>query len=639
MRVYASELLAESTLPADAETARNRVVRKIMGTAATCGTAISPLLARAHGEEGAGYDPRALQWMDAYWANVVAAIDSSVTSRRLDEVAATVPRLIRYVTMRRRASEWLPAIEAAAEAARNTNQSLFIGFEELAVDALKDLRLYEACLQRIDRLLPIVPDTAFARLGSIHNIRGTALQELYRHDEALAAFSQSIQPVDARQVVVRVRVRRLRCNREGCGRTFREQLPGVLVRYQRRTPRLASQIGAVARELAGRAGARALSALAVFTSRHTALRTLLRLPLPVRPVPRVLGVDDFALRKRCRYATVLIDAQTRERIDVLPDRSADTLEAWLRSHPGVEVVCRDGSGAYAEAIRRALPDAVQVGDRWHIWHNLGKAVVTEVAAHSACWGKASLRSQDGKRDQTTRQRWHQVHDLLEKGVGLLECARRLNLALNTVKRYARVAEPERLQRVPQYRPTLVDPFREHLKRRRAQDPAVAVLRLFEEIKALGYKGSFNLLYRYITQGRVEGDRPPISPRRLARLLLTRPSSLTDKQRDLRDDLTAACPEMIDLAAFVRDFADLLRPREGNAERLDQWVSAVRDADLPHLQAFTRGLDQDREAVHAALTLPYHNGGTEGVNTKTKRIMRQMHGRAGFALLRHRILLS
>jgi hypothetical protein len=105
---------------------------------------------------------------------------------------------------------------------------------------------------------------------------------------------------------------------------------------------------------------------------------------------------------------------------------------------------------------------------------------------------------------------------LHEGVGLMACARGLNLSLNTVKRYARVPEPARLQRVPQYRPTLVDPFRDYLKRRRAEDPAVAVLRLLTEIKALGYKGSINLLYRYITQGRVEGDRPPHLPARPGR---------------------------------------------------------------------------------------------------------------------------
>jgi hypothetical protein len=220
----------------------------------------------------------------------------------------------------------------------------------------------------------------------------------------------------------------------------------VLERYQRRTSRLAAQAGAVARELAGRAGARALSALAMSVSRHTALRILLRLPLPPRGVPRVLGVDDFALRKRRRYATILIDAESRERIDVLPSRTADALEDWLREHPGVEVVCRDGSGAYAEAIRRVLPDAVQVGDRWHLWHNLAEAVRKEVAAHSVCWARAALPAKEGTRAVTTRERWAQVHALLGQGVGLLECARRLNLALNTVKRYARVPEPERLVR-------------------------------------------------------------------------------------------------------------------------------------------------------------------------------------------------
>jgi hypothetical protein len=239
-------------------------------------------------------------------------------------------------------------------------------------------------------------------------------------------------PVDGRRVVVRVRVRRLVCPTPGCRQTFREQVPGVLERYQRRTTRLTRHVKAVVKELAGRAGSRLLAILAMGLSRHTALRTLLRIPLPTGRTPRVIGVDDFALRRRHRYATLIIDAETHERIDVLPDRTADTLETWLRKHPGVEVVCRDGSATYAEAVRRALPDAVQVADRWHLWHNLCEAALSEIKAHSTCWAAVlDTPIYSGPRAQTTLERWHQIHNLLDQGVGLLECARRLQLALRS----------------------------------------------------------------------------------------------------------------------------------------------------------------------------------------------------------------
>jgi transposase len=196
-------------------------------------------------------------------------------------------------------------------------------------------------------------------------------------------------PADGRPVVVHVRVRRLRCPELGCPvQTFREQVPGVLDRYQRRTARLTSQAGEVTRRLAGRAGSALATALGIPLSRHTALRVLISLPLPDVPVPRVLGIDDFALRRGHDYATIVINAETGQRVDVLAGRTADVVEAWLRAHPGVQVVCRDGSGAYAEAIRRALPAAVQAGDRWHLWHGLGEAVLKEVAAHSSCWAGA-----------------------------------------------------------------------------------------------------------------------------------------------------------------------------------------------------------------------------------------------------------
>lgn len=168
---------------------------------------------------------------------------------------------------------------------------------------------------------------------------------------------------------------------------------------------------------------------------------------------------------------------------------------------------------------------------------------------------------DGPRAQTPLERWHQVHGLLDHGVGLLECARRLQLALNTVKRYARADRPERMLRVPKYRAGLVDPYREHLRERRAEDPAVPVKHLFEEIKALGFTGCPNLLHKYINQGRADADRSHISARRLARMLLTKPDNLKAEHHDLLARLTAACPEMTHLASHIRGFADLLTPRE------------------------------------------------------------------------------
>jgi transposase len=446
-------------------------------------------------------------------------------------------------------------------------------------------------------------------------------------------------PVDGRRVVVRVRVRRMRCPALGCRvQTFREQVPGVLERYQRRISRLTAQVSAVARELAGRASARLLPALGVVVSRHTALRVLLKVPLPGAAVPRVLGIDDFALRRGLVYATVLIDAETGRRVDVVPGRTTDVAEAWLRDHPGVEVLCRDGSGAYGEAARRALPQAVQVSDRWHLWHLLGEAARKEVLAHSCCWAKGTPL-QEGKRADTTRERWQQVRDLREKGAGLLDCSRRLGLSLNTVKRYDRASEPERLQRVPKYKPTLVDPHRDYLRKRRAEEPGIAVQQLLREIRERGYQGSSNLLVRYINQGRLDGGRPHLSPRRATRLLLTRPDRLTGSQQETLARIETACPEISALASHIRDFAALLVPDPGNAGRLQEWITAARAADLPHVHAFTRGLDLDIQAAAAALTMPFHNGRTEGVNTKTKMIKRQMYGRAGFALLRHRILLG
>lgn len=166
-----------------------------------------------------------------------------------------------------------------------------------------------------------------------------------------------------------------------------------------------------------------------------------------------------------------------------------------------------------------------------------------------------------------------------------------------------------------------------------------ITELLREIRELGYTGSANLLVRYITQGRVEADHATLSPRRVARLMLTNPAHLRKEEQVLRDQLAGACTQMTDLATSVRDFAALLTPNDANADALTGWISRVRAADLPFLHSFATGLERDRAAVDAALTLPFHNGRTEGVNNKIKLIKRQTYGRAGYRLLRQRVLLS
>ena len=356
--------------------------------------------------------------------------------------------------------------------------------------------------------------------------------------------------------------------------TFAEQVDGLTRRYQRRTPALQKVVDAVAAASAGRGGARLLSVVHHVLSWATMLHVLMRLAPPSRAVPRVAGIDEFALRKGQRYATILIDALTGARIDVLADRKMETVTAWLRAHPGIEVIWRDGGAGYAQAITDADPRIRQAADRWHLWPNLSDVARKEVAAHSGCWGALGPPIVEGKRAANTRERWAQARELRAKGVGLLECARRLNLSMNTVKRYDRAPEPEAMIRAPIYRPTLVDPYREHLRKRRAEDPAVPLTHPLGEITALGYTGSANLLMRYITQGRVvEAEHAALSPKKATGLLLADPASLREDQRTLRDKLGAACPEMTELSALIGQFAAMLTPQAASHRSLGALTAA------------------------------------------------------------------
>jgi len=116
-------------------------------------------------------------------------------------------------------------------------------------------------------------------------------------------------------------------------------------------------------------------------SADTLLRLIRAGPVPVTTAPRVIGIDDWAWRRGQRYGTLIVDLERNRPVDLLPDRDAQTVAAWLQSHPGIEIVARDRAGAYADGIRRGAPEAVQVGDRWHLLRNLGDALARALDRH------------------------------------------------------------------------------------------------------------------------------------------------------------------------------------------------------------------------------------------------------------------
>ena len=401
--------------------------------------------------------------------------------------------------------------------------------------------------------------------------------------------------IGGRKVMIRLAVRRFFCNAPDCpAATFAEQVEGLTSRYARRTPLLAAMLGGVAVALAGRAGARLARVLCAAVSRSTLLRLVMAFPDPAVPTPRVLGVDDFAIKRGQNYGTVLIDCHSGAVLELLEGRDAQPFADWLTAHPGVEVICRDRSGAYAEGARTGAPEAIQVADRFHLWQNLAKAVERCVAAHRACLseppsGQPAARPESGPPTEPARvaepepagkfaeraRRHHaMVHQLLADGHGIRTIARHLGWGRHTVQRYARAATWQELidGRWQAPRASKLDPFKPHLHQRTDEGCGNAA-QLFREIRAVGYVGSYSTVRDYLDQHRPEKaplTPPPPTVREVTGWLTRRPESLTEDEQPQLKALLARCPELQATAGQVRSFATMLTELTGQ-DHLTQWI--------------------------------------------------------------------
>jgi transposase len=482
-------------------------------------------------------------------------------------------------------------------------------------------------------------------------------------------------PLGGRPVLIRLAVRRFFCGNPACPlRTFAEQAEGLTARYRRRSLPLLGLLAQIGLALAGRAGARLAAVLGISVHRTTLLGLVGALPEPpVSAAPLILGVDDFALRKGRVYGTVLVDITTGKAIGLLPGREAATLEAWLRAHPGAQVICRDRAGSYAEGARSGAPGAVQVADRWHLWHNLGEYAEKTVVAHRGCLtgpGSASdgpagpgpeqagaaagpaapPAEPDGLRDvcgqervlvTRTRERHAAIHQLLAAGHSQAATARTLGLNPETVRRFAREPDVAALLVTATSRESKLDPHKPWIRQRWNEGTTDASV-LHAELQERGWTGSVQAVARYVRPFRALPAAPPPAPavpktRQITRWLLSPPAALTDDELTQLAGIRARCPHLNTLAAHVTSFAEMMTGLHGC--RLHQWLADVEADDQPQLHSFATGIRRDLQAVTAGLTLPYSSGPVEGNVNRIKAIKRQMYGRAGFALLRKRVLLA
>jgi transposase len=475
-------------------------------------------------------------------------------------------------------------------------------------------------------------------------------------------------PWQGRPATIRVMARRFRCLNLLCARkTFAERLGSVAPTSARRTARLGDLQRHVAFALGGEAASRLSKRLAISTSPDTLLRMAAKPAMAETspPTPKILGVDDWAWRRGQRYGTILVDLERNEVIDLLPDRQAETLAEWLRQHPGIEVVARDRAGAYADGIRQGAPEAVQVSDRWHLLRNLGDAVRAVVDRHHGDLRRAAKQMDDPmptplaeeeasepvirrvtagqRRSQDAHARRHSRYEeaarLQSTGISISGIAQSLGVERKTIRRWLGAGRAPTWNMPP--RESILTSHLDHLDSRWAAG-CHNVSRLWRELVTLGFSGRPGVVYRWAeardrTKPRVslrhkDGNRQVGSNRQFAQQLMADIHGLPKAERDFVSHLLDQVPPVAEAIAVAKRLNALLRRKTG--ETLTQILDAAASTAL---KEFAASLRRDIPAIQAALDLPWTTSPVEGQINRLKMLKRTMYGRAGFQLLRARVL--
>jgi transposase len=495
-------------------------------------------------------------------------------------------------------------------------------------------------------------------------------------------------PCLGRCVRLRVTVRRFVCPQSDCPRRiFAERLPGFAAPRARTTDRLRRTQTDIGSSLGGEAGARLAARMGMTTSPDTLLRRVKRLNYEPTEHPRVVGIDDWAWRKGQRYGTIIVDLERSDVIDLLPDRDANTVAAWLKARLGIEVVGRDRSVASAQAATEGASQAEQVADRWHLLKNLREAVERVLERHSAVVG-AALKANETPREsphdaavpetdaatspveapshrlpgeplpesprlqaeQSKRQkridRFEQVHELQSRGYSAARIARELGLSRRSVFRYLR-RETCPAWGLGGSRRSRLDGYREWVDGRLAEG-FVNVADLHRQLTERGFKGSYGSVYAFVTKrlgaagmrrDRLNAANPsvpaPPSARQLSFEWARRPEKRKPPEQARIDAIRACSDELAAVLDLADGFADLIRKR--SSATLGEWLARGEASPDTDLRRFAEGVRRDEAAVQAAVTQTWSNGPVEGHVNRLKTIKRQMYGRAGFVLLRARVL--